>query len=63
MDLGSLMVKNLPAMRETQVESLDWEVPLKKGMATHSSVLIWRTPWTEEPGRLQYIGLQRLRHS
>ena len=63
MDLGSLMVKNLPAMRETQVESLDWEVPLKKGMATHSSVLIWRTPWTEEPGGLQYIGLQRLRHS
>ena len=63
MDLGSLMVKNLPAMRETQVESLDWEVPLKKGMATHASVLIWRTPWTEEPGGLQYIGLQRLRHS
>ena len=63
MDLGSPMIKNLPAMRETQVESLGWEVPLKKGMATHSSVLIWRTPWTEEPGGLQYIGLQRLRHS
>ena len=49
-------VKNLPAVRETQVQSLGWEHPLKKGMATHSSVLAWRIPWTEEPGRLQLWG-------
>ena len=46
------MVKNLPAMQETQVQPLGWEDPLEKGMATHSSILAWRTPWTEEPGRL-----------
>ena len=46
------MVKNLPAMRETWVLSLDWEDPLEKGMVTHSSILAWRIPWTEEPGRL-----------
>ena len=46
------MVKNLPAMWETWVRSLAWEDPLKKGMATHSSILAWRFPWTEEPGRL-----------
>ena len=46
------MVKNLPAMQETQVQSLGWEYPLEKGMATHSSILVWRIPWTEEPGRL-----------
>ena len=45
------MVKNLPAMRETQVLSLDQEDPLEKGMATHSSILAWRIPWTEEAGR------------
>ena len=45
-------VKNLPAMHKTQVLSLDWDDPLEKGMATHSSVLAWRIPWTEEPGRL-----------
>ena len=45
-------VKNLPAMQETQVQSLDWEDPLEKEMATHSSVLAWRIPWTEEPGGL-----------
>ena len=44
------MVKNLPAMQETQVQSLGWEDPLDKGMATHSSILAWRIPWTEEPG-------------
>ena len=46
------MVKNLPAMQETQVRSLSWEDPLEKGMATHSSILAWRIPWTEEPGGL-----------
>ena len=52
------MVKNLPAMRETQVQSLGQEDPLEKGMATHSSALAWRIPWTEEPGGLQSLGLQ-----
>jgi len=46
------MLKNLPAMQETRVRSLDWEDPLEKGMATHSSILAWKIPWTEEPGRL-----------
>ena len=59
--LVAQMIKNLPAMRETQVQSLGQEDPLEKGMATHSSILAWRTPWTEEPGRLQYMGLQRVR--
>ena len=45
-------VKNLPAVQETQVRSLGWEDPLEKGMATHSSILAWRIPWSEEPGRL-----------
>ena len=45
-------VKNLPAMRETQLRSLDWEDPLEKEMATHPSTLAWRIPWTEEPGEL-----------
>ena len=45
-----------------QVQSLGWEDPLEKGMATQSSILAWRTPWTEEPGGLQSIGLQRVRH-
>ena len=52
------MVENLPAMQETWVQSWGQEDPLEKGMATHSSVLAWRIPWTEEPGRLQSIGLQ-----
>ena len=56
------MVKNLPAMQETQVQSLDLEDPLEKGIATHSSILAWRIPWTEEPGRLQSMGLQRVGH-
>ena len=55
-------VKNLPAMRETWVQSLGWEDPLEKEMATHSSILAWRIPWTEEPGKLQSIGSQRVRH-
>ena len=49
-------VKNIPAMRETRLPSLGWEDPLEKGMATHSSILAWRIPWTEEPGELQFIG-------
>ena len=56
------MVKNLPAMWETQVRSLGWEDPLEKEMATHSSTLAWRIPWTEEPGRLQSTGSQRVGH-
>ena len=55
-------VKNLLAMQETWVPSLGWEDPLEKEMATHSSILAWRIPWTEEPGRLQSMGLQRVRH-
>ena len=54
-------VKNPPAMRETWVQSLGWEDPLEEGMATHSSILAWRIPWTEEPGRLQSMGSQRVR--
>ena len=54
------VVKNLPPMRETQVQSLNKEDPLEKGKATHSSILAWRIPWTEEPGGLQFIGSQRL---
>ena len=56
------MVKRLPTMRETLVRSLDWEDPLEKEMATHSSILAWRIPWMGEPGRLQSLGLQRVRH-
>ena len=56
------MVKNLPAMQGTQVQSLGWKDPLQKGMATHSSILAWRTPWTEEPGALQSMGSQRIGH-
>ena len=56
------MVKNPPAMQETQVQSLGRENPLKKGMATHSSVLGWRISWTREPGGLQFLGSQRIGH-
>ena len=56
------MVKNLLAMQETWVRSLGWEDPLKKKMATHSSILAWRTPWTKEPDGLQSVGSQRVRH-
>ena len=56
------MVKNPPAMQETQVQSLGPEDPLEKGMATHSSILAWRIPWTEEPSGLQSMGSQRIGH-
>ena len=55
-----LVVNNLPTMQETQVQSLGQEDSLEKGMATHSSILAWRIPWTEEPGRLQSMGSQRV---
>ena len=55
------MVKNLPAIQETQLRLLGWEDPLEKGMATHSNILAWRIPWTEEPGGLQSKGLQWVR--
>ena len=54
--LVAQLVKNPPAMRETWVCSLGWEDPLEKGKLTHSSILTWRIPWTEEPGRLQSMG-------
>ena len=57
------MVKCLPTMRQTQVQSLGQEDPLNKEMATHSSTLAWKIPWMEEPGRLQSKGLQRVRHN
>ena len=63
--LGSLvaqMAKNLSAVQETWVRFLGWEDPLEKGMAIHSSILAWRIPWTEEPGWLQSVGLQRVGH-
>ena len=56
------MVKNLPAMQETQVQSLCQEDPLENGMAAHSSILAWENPRTEEPGGLQSMGSQRVRH-
>ena len=60
--LVAQMVKNLPAMQDTQVQSLGREDALEKGLATHSRILAWRIPWTEEPGGLQSMGLQRVRH-
>ena len=60
--LVAQMVKHLPAIRETWVQSLGWEDPLEKEMATHSSTLAWKIPWTEEPGRLQSMGSQRVEH-
>ena len=56
------MVKNLPAVQETQVRPLGWEDPLEKGKGTHSSILAWRIPRTEKPDELQSMGLQRIRH-
>ena len=56
------LVKNLPAMQETQVQFLGGEDPLEKEIATHSSILAWRIPWTEKPGRLQSMGSQRVGH-
>ena len=60
--LVAQVIKRLPALQETQVRSLGQEDPLEKGMATHSSILAWRTPWTEESGRLHSLGLQRVGH-
>ena len=57
------IVKNLPAMWETRVQSLHWEDPLEKETATHSSILAWRIPWTEEPAGLQSMGSQRVGHN
>ena len=65
MDWASLvpqMVKSLLAVQETQIRSLSQEGPLEKEMATHSNILSWRIPWTEESGRLQFIGSQRVAH-
>ena len=65
MDKTSLMaqmVMNLPAVQENCIQSLGWKDPLEKGVATHSSILAWRVPWTEEPGGLQSMGSQRVRH-
>ena len=59
---GGSVVKSLPAMQETQVRPLGYEDPLEEGMATHSSILAWRIPWTEEPGGLQSIGSHRVGH-
>ena len=56
------LVRSLPAMQETWVQSLGWEDLLEKGMVTHSSVVAWRIPWTEEPGGSQLMGLQGVRH-
>ena len=56
------MFRNLLAMQETWVRSLDWKDPLEKEMATHSSVLAWRIPWTDEPGGLQFMGSQSVGH-
>ena len=60
--LVAQMVKHLSTMRETQVQSLVWENPLEKEMATHSSILAWKIPWMEEPGRLQSVRSQRVGH-
>ena len=57
------MVKNPPAMQETRVRFLGWEDSLEKGMVTRSSILAWKIPWTEKPGGLRSIGLQRVRHN
>ena len=59
---GGSVVKNPPTVQETQVQSLGWEDPLKKEMATHSSILAWRIPWMEEPGGLPSMGSHRVGH-
>ena len=59
---GGSVVKNLPAMQETWIKSPGWEDPLKEEMATHSSILGWKVPWTGEPGGLHSMGLQRVRY-
>ena len=60
--LVAQMVKNLPAVQKTWFLSLGWEDPLEEEVATHFSILAWRIPWTEEPGRLQSMGLERVEH-
>ena len=57
------VVKNLPAMQETEVQFLGWEDPMEKGMATYASILDWRIPWTEKPDGLQPMRSQRVRHN
>ena len=61
--LVTQMVKRLPTMQETRIQSLGWEYPLEKEMATHSSILTWKVPWTQEPGGLQSMGVTRVRHN
>ena len=63
--VGAFLVAQMspPAMQETLVRLLGWEDPMKKDMATHSSILTWKIPWTEEPGGLQSMGLQRVSHN
>ena len=61
--LVAQVVKKAPPMQETQVQSLDQEDPLEREMATHSSILVWEIPWTEEPGGLQSMGSQRVGYS
>ena len=61
--LVAQLVKNLPAMWETWIGSLGWEDSLEEGMATHSSILAWRIPWTDEPGNLQFMGSKRVRRN
>ena len=60
---GGPVIKNLPVTQETEVRSVDREDSLEEGMATHSSILAWRIPWTEGPGRLQSMGSQRIRRT
>ena len=60
---GGQKVKDLPAMWQTWVQSQHWKDPLEDGMTTHSRILGWRIPWTEEPDGLQFMGLQRVRHN
>ena len=60
--MGAQTVKNLPAVQETQFPYLGWEDSLEKEMVTHSSILVWRIPWTEESGKLQSMVSQRVRH-
>ena len=63
LSLVAQMVKCLPAMQETRVQSLGWEDPFEKEMTTHSSILAWKIPQTEDSGSLQFMGLQRVRHN
>ena len=60
--LVAQLVKNLPAVQDTWVRSLGWEDPMEKEMAAHSSIIVWKISWTEEPGELQSMGSQRVRH-